>query len=123
MQPLGGEYAARRTLLEQLPFPIGYGVEFGLLVDALQLRRAAALAQVDLSRRKHRNQDIGKLGRMSSEILQVAYERLRREGRLAMAPPATELTQFERLRGRLRAAHGRHGAGRAAADPDRPRNT
>jgi hypothetical protein len=33
---------------------------------------------------------------MSSEILQVAYERLRREGRLEMAPPATLLTQFER---------------------------
>jgi glucosyl-3-phosphoglycerate synthase len=96
VQPLSGEYAARRELLEQLPFPTGYGVEIGILVDALRLVGLPALAQVDLSRRKHRNQDIGKLGRMSSEILQVAYERLRREGRLAMAPPATELTQFER---------------------------
>ena len=96
VQPLSGEYAARRELLEQLPFPTGYGVEIGILVDALRLAGLPALAQVDLSRRKHRNQDIGKLGRMSSEILQVAYERLRREGRLAMAPPATELTQFER---------------------------
>ena len=96
VQPLSGEYAARRELLEQLPFPTGYGVEIGMLVDALRLVGLPALAQVDLSRRKHRNQEIGKLGRMSSEILQVAYERLRREGRLAMAPPATELTQFER---------------------------
>ena len=96
VQPLSGEYAARRELLEQLPFPTGYGVEIGMLVDALRLVGLPALAQVDLSRRKHRNQDIGKLGRMSSEILQVAYERLRREGRLVMAPPATELTQFER---------------------------
>jgi glucosyl-3-phosphoglycerate synthase len=96
VQPLSGEYAARRPLLEQLPFPTGYGVEIGMLVDALRLVGLPALAQVDLSRRKHRNQEIGKLGRMSSEILQVAYERLRREGRLAMVPPATELTQFER---------------------------
>jgi glucosyl-3-phosphoglycerate synthase len=96
VQPLSGEYAARRSLLEQLPFPTGYGVEIGMLVDALALVGLPALAQVDLSRRKHHNQEIGKLGRMSSEILQVAYERLRREGRLAMAPPATELTQFER---------------------------
>jgi glucosyl-3-phosphoglycerate synthase len=96
VQPLSGEYAARRELLEQLPFPTGYGVEIGMLVDALRLVGLPALAQVDLSRRKHRNQEIGKLGRMSSEILQVAYERLRREGRLAMAPPATALTQFER---------------------------
>jgi glucosyl-3-phosphoglycerate synthase len=96
VQPLSGEYAARRELLEQLPFPTGYGVEIGMLVDALRLVGLPALAQVDLSRRKHRNQEIGKLGRMSSEILQVAFERLRREGRLAMAPPATQLTQFER---------------------------
>ena len=96
VQPLSGEYAARRGLLEQLPFPTGYGVEIGMLVDALRLVGLPALAQVDLSRRKHRNQEIGKLGRMSSEILQVAYERLRREGRLVMAPPATALTQFER---------------------------
>ncbi len=97
VQPLSGEYAARRWLLEQLPFPTGYGVEVGILVDALRLVGLDGLAQVDLSRRKHRNQEIGKLGRMSSEILQVAYERLRREGRLTLvAPPATELTQFER---------------------------
>jgi glucosyl-3-phosphoglycerate synthase len=96
VQPLSGEYAARRELLEQLPFPTGYGVEIGMLVDALRLVGLPALAQVDLARRKHRNQEIGKLGRMSSEILQVAYERLRREGRLLMAPPATALTQFER---------------------------
>ncbi|HST66283.1 MAG TPA: glucosyl-3-phosphoglycerate synthase [Mycobacteriales bacterium] len=96
VQPLSGEYAARRTLLEQLPFPTGYGVEIGLLVDALRLVGLDGLAQVDLSRRKHRNQEIGKLGRMSSEILQVAFERLRREGRLDMSPVATELTQFER---------------------------
>jgi glucosyl-3-phosphoglycerate synthase len=96
VQPLSGEYAARRELLEQLPFPTGYGVEIGLLVDALRLVGLDGLAQVDLSRRKHRNQEIGKLGRMSSEILQVAFERLRREGRLQMLPVETELTQFER---------------------------
>ncbi len=96
VQPLSGEYAARRTLLEQLPFPTGYGVEIGLLVDALRLVGLDGLAQVDLSHRKHRNQEIGKLGRMSSEILQVVMERLRREGRLTMESPATELTQFER---------------------------
>jgi glucosyl-3-phosphoglycerate synthase len=96
VQPLSGEYAARRELLEQLPFPTGYGVEIGMLVDALRLVGLDGLAQVDLSRRKHRNQEIGKLGRMSSEILQVAYERLRREGRLEMPAPSTKLTQFER---------------------------
>jgi glucosyl-3-phosphoglycerate synthase len=44
VQPLGGEYAARRSLLEQLPFPVGYGVELGMLVDALHLVGLDALA-------------------------------------------------------------------------------
>ena len=71
-------------------------MEIGILVDALRLVGLDGLAQVDLSRRKHRNQEIGKLGRMASEILQVVLERLRREGRLTVDAPATELTQFER---------------------------
>jgi glucosyl-3-phosphoglycerate synthase len=91
VQPLGGEYAARRSLLEQLPFPCGYGVEFGLLVDTLRHVGLDAMAQVDLSRRKHRNSDLHKLGRMATEILQVAEARL---GRPVPAP--VNLTQFVR---------------------------
>jgi glucosyl-3-phosphoglycerate synthase len=72
-------------------------VEVGILVDALRLVGLEGLAQVDLSGRKHRNQEIGKLGRMSSEILQVVLTRLQREGRAHFVePPRTELTQFER---------------------------
>ena len=97
VQPLSGEYAARRPLLEQLPFPTGYGVEIGILVDALRLVGLDGLAQVDLYRRKHRNQEIGKLGRMASEILQVVQTRLEREGRMAMnRPPSTSMVQWER---------------------------
>ena len=91
VQPLGGEYAARRALLEQLPFACGYGVEFGLLVDTLAAVGLDAMAQVDLSRRKHRNQDLHKLGRMAIEILQVAEARL---GRPVRSP--AEITQFVR---------------------------
>jgi glucosyl-3-phosphoglycerate synthase len=97
VQPLGGEYAARRTLLERLPFPCGYGVEFGLLVDTLAAVGLDAMAQVDLVRRKHRNASVTKLGKMAAEIMQVAIDRLEREGRLKSAgSPATLLTQFER---------------------------
>jgi glucosyl-3-phosphoglycerate synthase len=91
VQPLGGEYAARRSLLEQLPFPCGYGVEFGLLVDTYARVGLEAMAQVDLSRRKHRNSDLHKLGQMAVEILQVAHARLGRP-----VPPPVELTQFVR---------------------------
>ena len=91
VQPLGGEYAARRSLLEGLPFPCGYGVEFGLLVDTYRTVGLAAMAQVDLSRRKHRNSDLHKLGQMATEILQVAERRLgRREDEQVL------LTQFAR---------------------------
>ena len=69
VQPLGGEYAARRSLLERLPFPVGYGVELGMLVDALHLVGLDALAQVDVGVRHHRHQDGQALGRMAADDL------------------------------------------------------
>ncbi|MFI1765501.1 glucosyl-3-phosphoglycerate synthase [Streptomyces sp. NPDC020800] len=91
VQPLGGEYAARRSLLEQLPFPVGYGVELGMLVDSLHLAGLNALAQVDVGVRLHRHQDGQALGRMAAAIYRTAQLRLAR-GHLVR--PA--LTQFER---------------------------
>ncbi len=94
-QPLSGECAGRRDLLEQLPFPCGYGVELGLLVDTLELAGLDAIAQVDLDRRVHRNRDIGALGRMSFEILHTALSRLEQQGRLVLADaPGQTLVQF-----------------------------
>jgi glucosyl-3-phosphoglycerate synthase len=91
VQPLGGEYAARRSLLERLPFPVGYGVELGLLVDALHTVGLDALAQVDVGVRRHRHQDDRALGRMAAAIYRTAQLRLAR-GHLVRP----RLTQFER---------------------------
>ncbi|MFD5414197.1 glucosyl-3-phosphoglycerate synthase [Streptomyces nojiriensis] len=91
VQPLGGEYAVRRSLLERLPFPVGYGVELGLLVDALHTVGLDALAQVDVGVRVHRHQDGQALGRMAAAIYRTAQVRLSR-GHLVRP----ELTQFER---------------------------
>ena len=91
VQPLGGEYAARRSLLEQLPFPVGYGVELGMLVDALHLVGLDALAQVDVGVRKHRHQAGQALGRMAAAIYRTAQLRLAR-GHLIRPV----ITQFER---------------------------
>ncbi|WP_328905071.1 glucosyl-3-phosphoglycerate synthase [Streptomyces sp. NBC_00234] len=91
VQPLGGEYAVRRSLLEQLPFPVGYGVELGLLIDALHTVGLDALGQVDVGVRRHRHQDGQALGRMAATIYRTAQLRLSR-GHLVR--PA--LTQFER---------------------------
>ncbi|GAA0489713.1 glucosyl-3-phosphoglycerate synthase [Streptomyces olivaceiscleroticus] len=91
VQPLGGEYAARRSLLERLPFPVGYGVELGLLVDALHTVGLDALAQVDVGVRRHRHQDGQALGRMAAAIYRTAQLRLAR-GHLVRP----RLTQFDR---------------------------
>ncbi|WP_424212492.1 glucosyl-3-phosphoglycerate synthase [Streptomyces sp. BI20] len=91
VQPLGGEYAVRRELLERLPFPVGYGVELGLLVDALHTVGLDALAQVDVGVRAHRHQDGQALGRMAAAIHRTAEVRLDR--RHLVRP---ELVQFER---------------------------
>jgi glucosyl-3-phosphoglycerate synthase len=98
MQPLGGEYAGRRSLLERLPFVTGYGVELGLLLDVLDSAGLDAIAQVDLGRRVHSHQSTEALGAMSSQIMLTAWSRLQRHGRmLPLEAPATALTQFRRL--------------------------
>jgi glucosyl-3-phosphoglycerate synthase len=94
VQPLGGEYAARRSLLERLPFPVGYGVELAMLVDALGLVGLDALAQVDVGVRHHRHQDGQALGRMAAAIYRTAQLRLSR-GHLVRPL----LTQYERADG------------------------
>jgi glucosyl-3-phosphoglycerate synthase len=91
VQPLGGEYAARRSLLERLPFPVGYGVELGMLIDALSLAGLDALGQVDVGVRHHRHQDGQALGRMSAAIYRTAHQRL---SRAPLVRP--RLTQFHR---------------------------
>ncbi len=80
-QPLAGEYAADRTLLESLPFERGYGVELGLLLDTRRHHGAAAIAQVDLGIRRHDHQSLEALGRMAAELLLVVADRLAQEGR------------------------------------------
>ena len=100
VQPLAGEYAARRCLLERLPFPCGYGVELALLVDTLALAGLDAMAQVDLGVRHHRHQDDAALGRMAAEVWQAALARLV-PGRPRRAEDPT-LTQFERAGGSFR---------------------
>jgi glucosyl-3-phosphoglycerate synthase len=97
VQPLAGEYAGRRDVLRQVPFVSGYGVETGLLIDLFDLLGLNGLAQVDLGVRAHRHQSNEALGRMAGQIILTVTDRLRRQGRLALAaPPATMLAQFRR---------------------------
>lgn len=74
-QPLAGEYAARRSILETLAFPAGYGVETAHLVDVWRARGIGSIAQTDLDERIHRNRSLADLGRMSGEILDAFFSR------------------------------------------------
>ncbi len=84
IQPLAGEYAGRRSLLETIPFFTGYAVEIGHLIDIAERTGIEGLGQVDLERRVHRNQELEGLSRMSFVILQAVMKRLeeRRKARL-----------------------------------------
>jgi glucosyl-3-phosphoglycerate synthase len=88
-QPLAGEIAARRELLERLPFATGYGVDIGLLIDAYSLAGLDAIAQVDLEVRQNAHQSLRDLGPMAYAVLQAVAVRLEREGRLRGPLPAT----------------------------------
>lgn len=110
VQPLAGEYAGRRALLESLPFPCGYGVEIALLVDTYERHGLSAIGQVDLGVRVHRHHDDQGLGVMAAEILDTVVRRLPGLARREHA----ELVQFERR------AHGYHALTRELAITERP---
>jgi len=75
VQPLAGEFAARRDVFEALPFVEGYGVDIGLLIDAARLCGTEHLAQVDLGVRVHRNRPLHELGPMATIVLLTALQR------------------------------------------------
>ncbi len=74
-QPLAGETAGRRELLEQLPFSVGYGVEIAMLIDAWRIAGLHGLAQVDLGVRQNRHQSLRELSAMAYAVLIAAQAR------------------------------------------------
>jgi glucosyl-3-phosphoglycerate synthase len=92
VQPLAGEWAARRSLMESLSIPVGYGVELAVLMDTAARYGLDSVAQVDLGSRAHRHQANHDLALMAAELLLVA-ERRRPAGQ---PPGATDLKQFVR---------------------------
>lgn len=102
-QPLSGEYAGRRDLLESLPFFTGYGVEIGLLIDTLDRAGVYAIGQVDLGQRIHTNQPLAALSQMAYGIAQVTMHRLTDEGRADFSGGLpTAYVQFHREDERIR---------------------
>ncbi len=75
LQPLSGEYAGYREIFEQIPFPIGYGIETSMILDIYQKWGLDVIAQVDLEKRVHRNQETKALGKMAFAILKTFINR------------------------------------------------
>lgn len=111
-QPLAGEVAARRSLLERIPFATGYAVETAMLLDVRDAVGIEAMCQVDLGRRLNHHQPLADLGPMAYAVLSVVLGRLREEGRLLddQTPPLQtaqgRLVQVETLRRPPRAVLG-----------------
>jgi len=96
IQPLSGEYAVRRDVLQSIPFPIGYGVETAHLIDVWYKHGLEAFGQTDLDQRVHRNQPTRDLGKMSFGILQTFLRRVEDLGILKDLPELHQaLRQFQ----------------------------
>jgi glucosyl-3-phosphoglycerate synthase len=80
VQPLGGEYAGRRAVFEQIPFDDGYGVDVGLLIDVAERFGVDAIAQVDLGVRLHRNRPLRQLVPTARAVMAAVLARA--DGRL-----------------------------------------
>lgn len=95
IQPLSGEYAVRREVLDQIAFPIGYGVETSHLIDVHHKFGLEAFAQTDLDKRVHENKPTQALGKMSFGILQTFIKRAKALGIFEKAEHETILRQFQ----------------------------
>ncbi len=106
VQPLAGEWAARRGLMESLPIPVGYGIELAVLLDTAEEHGVAAIAQVDLGSRGHKHQSSHDLAVMAAELLLVAERRRGTPRPAGDGPPGGEhparLQQFIRSAGEVR---------------------
>ena len=92
-QPLAGEVAAPREVLERLPFATGYAVETAMLLDVREMVGAGAIAQVDIGERRNFHQPLEALRPMADTVLATVCERLRREGRLVADSPTSAIVE------------------------------
>jgi len=75
-QPLSGEFAARRTTVEQIPFVQGWGVEIAMLADVAERFGPEVIAQVDVGERHHRHQTLDSLGVQAAEVIATLLSRV-----------------------------------------------
>lgn len=91
VQPMGGEYAARRSVLSNISYAPDYAVDIGILIDVYLAYGLDSIAQVDLGSRVHKHQDIRALGRMSASVLHAVLHRV-----TVGCEPEAAVVQFSR---------------------------
>ncbi len=96
VQPLAGEFAARRDLLESIPWATGYAAEITMDIEILRRVGIGSFAQVDIGERHQPHQSLKALGRMASTVLAAVCAELVAEDRMdaALAPPADFVTRL-----------------------------
>lgn len=96
-QPLGGEYAAWRSVLERVPFVRGYGVDLGLVLDVARRFGAPAVVEAELPERRHRNRPLADLVPQAERVLEVALARAGVPGvEAAELPPLASVEGYGR---------------------------
>lgn len=79
-QPLAGECAARRSLLMEIPYCCGYGVEIAMLVEAWRRLGLARMAQVGLGSKRNSHQSLANLAEMSREVIEALATQIAIDG-------------------------------------------
>jgi len=103
LQPLSGEYAGFREIFEKIPFPIGYGVETSMILDICEKWGLDVIAQVDLERRIHRNQDTKALGKMAFVILKTFFKRVEKLKLIDLKKDIySEMIQYNLVKGKIK---------------------
>lgn len=76
IQPLSAGYAAKREVLERIPFPIGDSVEISLLIDVYRQWGLETIGQIDLDQLVYQNHSPRDVGNMLNDILHIFLSRL-----------------------------------------------
>jgi glucosyl-3-phosphoglycerate synthase len=88
-QPLAGETALPRAVVDKIGLAPGYGVELGLLIDVADRFGVDQVVQVDLGVRVHRNRPLAELRPQATDVLRTALARARVTSQATSPEPPT----------------------------------
>ena len=118
-QPLAGEVAIRRSVIEALSLPADYGVDVALLIDVVQRIGLGAMAEVDLGERVHRNRPLSELAPQARSVVRAILARAGVDGGVE-APLGRRLRRFEASSLDVSGATTSEAAGEAGPSVARP---